>query len=150
MHLRNALRWPELTLAGFAFLLNVPWEMIQAPLFEGMGSMPHRAAVEYCTRAAFGDAGIMVIAFWIVAAAFSHGRGWLQQSGRIPIATFVVIGVLISIAIEMLATSRGSPEGWTYTADMPILWGLNVGLIPVLQWIILPPVAVLLSRRQLR
>ncbi|MEO8310526.1 MAG: hypothetical protein ABI520_05075 [Caldimonas sp.] len=149
-HLRNALRWPELTLAGFAFLLNFPWEMIQSPLFEGMGSMPHRNAVQYCTRAAFGDAGIMVIAFWIVAAASGSGRGWLQQSGRMPITIFVIIGVLISTAIEMLATSGRWPEGWTYTADMPVLWGVNVGLVPVIQWIILPPAAVLLTRRQLR
>ncbi len=103
-HLRNALRWPELTLAGFAFLLNFPWEMIQSPLFEGMASMPHRNAVQYCTRAAFGDAGIMVIAFWIAGAASGSGRGWLQQSGRVPIAIFVIIGVSISIA------SRCSPR----------------------------------------
>lgn len=149
-HLRNALRWPEFTLAGFAFLLNFPWEMIQSPLFEGMGSMPHGDAVQYCTRAAFGDAGIMVIAFWTVAAVSGRGRGWLQQSGRMPIAIFVILGVLISTAIEMLATSGRWPEGWTYTADMPVLWGVNVGLVPVLQWIILPPAAVLLTRRQLR
>lgn len=149
-HLRNALRWPELALAGFAFLLNFPWEIIQSPLFEGMASMPHRDAVQYCTRAAFGDAGIMLIAYWMVAAVSGRGRGWLQQSGRMPIAIFVIIGVLITIAIELLATSGRWLEGWTYSADMPILWGLNVGLVPVLQWIILPPVAVLLTRRQLR
>ncbi|MEO6972659.1 MAG: hypothetical protein ABI135_04455 [Rhodoferax sp.] len=149
-HLRNALRWPELALAGFAFLLNFPWEIIQSSLFEGMASMPHRDAVQYCTRAAFGDAGIMLIAYWMVAAVSGRGRGWLQQSGRMPIAIFVIIGVLITIAIELLATSGRWLEGWTYSADMPILWGLNVGLVPVLQWIILPPVAVLLTRRQLR
>ncbi len=112
--------------------------------------MPHRDAVLYCTRAAFGDVGIMVIAFWIVAAGSDRGRGWLKQPGRMPIAIFVIIGVLISIAIEMLATRGRWPEGWTYTADMPVLWGVNVGLVPVLQWIILPPAAVLLTRRQLR
>ena len=106
--------------------------------------------MQYCTRAAFGDAGIMVIAFWLVAAASGRGRGWLQQSGRMPIAIFVIIGVLISTAIERLATSGWWLEGWTYTADMPVLWGVNVGLVPVLQWIILPPAAVLLARRQLR
>ncbi len=149
-HLRNALFWPELTLAGFAFLLNFPWEIIQSPLFEGMASMPHGDAVRYCTRAAFGDAGIMVIAFWAVAATSRRSRGLLQQSGRMPIAIFVIIGVLISTAIEMRATSGRWPGGWTYTADMPVLWGVNVGLVPVLQWIILPPAAVLLTRRQLR
>ncbi|MEO7940240.1 MAG: hypothetical protein ABIR55_16545 [Burkholderiaceae bacterium] len=148
--LRNALRWPELALAGFALLLNFPWEIIQSPLFEGMASMPHRDAVQYCTRAAFGDAGIVLIAYWTVAVVSGRGRGWLQQSGRIPIAIFVIIGVLISIAIEVLATSGRWLEGWSYSADMPILWGVNVGLVPILQWIVLPPATVLLARRQLR
>lgn len=148
--LRNALRWPELALAGFAFLLNFPWEIIQSPLFVGMASMPHGDALQYCTRAAFGDAGIMVIAFWTVAAVSGSGRGWLQQSGPMPIAIFVIVGVLITTVIEVLATSGRWLEGWTYSADMPVLWGVNVGLVPILQWIILPPVAVLLTRRQLR
>ena len=150
MRLRDVLRWPELTLAGFAFLLNFPWEIIQSPLFEGMASMPHGKAVQYCTRAAFGDAGIMLVAFWAVAAASGSGRGWLQQSEHMPIALFTVIGVLITTAIEMLATSGRWLEGWTYSADMPVLWGINVGVVPILQWIILPPAAVLLARRQLR
>jgi hypothetical protein len=149
-HLRSALRWPELSLAAFAFLLNFPWETIQSPLFEDMASMPHRDAVRYCTRATFGDVGITLIAFWIVAATSGRGRGWILQSGRTPIAYFVIIGVLISSAIEVLATSGRWLEGWTYSADMPVLWGVNVGLVPVLQWIILPPAAVLLTRRQLR
>lgn len=149
-HLRNALRWPELALAGFAFLLNFPWEIIQSPLFEDMARMPHGDALKYCTRAAFGDAGIMLIAFWTVAVLSGRGRDWLQQSGRMAIAIFVIIGVLITTAIEVLATSGRWLEGWTYSADMPILWGVNVGLVPVLQWIILPPAAVLLTRRQLR
>ena len=148
--LRNALCWPEFTLAGFAFLLNFPWEIIQSPLFEGMAGMPHRDAVQYCTRAAFGDAGIVLIAYWTVAVVSGRGRGWLQQSGRMPIAIFTIIGVLITIAIELLATNGRWFERWTYSADMPVLWGINVGLVPILQWIILPPAAVLLTRRQLR
>ena len=149
-HLRNALRWPEFVLASFAFLLNFPWEIIQSPLFEGMASMPHGDAVKLCTRAAFGDAGIMVIAFWTVAAVSGRGRSWLQQSGPMLITIFAIIGVLISTTIEVLATSGQWFEGWTYSADMPVLWGTNVGLVPILQWIILPPAAVLLTRRQLR
>ncbi len=147
--LRDTLRSPELSLGGFAFLLNFPWEMLQSPLFEGMGSMPHREAVMYCTRAAFGDAAIMLIAFWTVAAV-GRGRGWLMQPTPVPMGAFVLIGLLITIAIEMLATSGRWLEGWTYSSHMPMLPGTNVGLVPILQWIVLPLLAVLLTRRQLR
>lgn len=147
--LRTTLRAPELSLGGFGFLLNFPWEIIQSPLFEGMDSMPHWEAVKYCTRAAFGDAAIMLIAFCAVAAA-GRGRGWLMKPAPVPIAAFMLIGLLITIAIETLATSGRWLEGWTYSVRMPLLPGTNVALVPMLQWIVLPPLAVLLTRRQLR
>jgi hypothetical protein len=146
---RNVVRAPELSLGGFAFLLNFPWEMIQSPLFEGMDSLPHGEAVKYCTRAAFGDAVIMLIAFWAVAAA-GRGRGWLMKPAPVPIAAFMLIGLLITVAIETLATSGRWLEGWTYSVHMPMLPGTDIGLVPMLQWIVLPPLAVLLTRRQLR
>ncbi len=147
--LLGALRAPEISLAGFAFLLSFPWEVIQSPLFEGMGSMPHREAVKYCTRAALGDAAIMLVAFWTVAAA-GHGRGWLMKPAPVPIAAFVLIGLLITIAIETLATSGRWLEGWTYSNLMPMLPGTSVALVPMIQWILLPPLALLLTRRQLQ
>ncbi len=148
--LASIARSPELALGGFAFLLSFPWEIIQSPLFEGMASMPHGNALRYCTRAAFGDAAIMLIAFWTVAATSSRGRGWLTQPRRMPLAGFVLVGVLITIVIEALATRGRWLEGWTYSVHMPLVPGTNVGLVPILQWLVLPPLAVLLARRQLR
>ena len=143
-------RTPEIVLGGFAFLLSFPWEMIQSPLFEGMVDMPHWDGVKYCTRAAFGDTAIMLVAFWVVAAATGRGRSWLTQSGRMPVVAIVLVGVVIAVVIEALATSGRWLEGWTYSVHMPMVPGTNIGLVPILQWIILPPMAVLLARRQLR
>ncbi len=112
--------------------------------------MPHSEAVKYCTRGAFGDAAIMLVAFWLVAAATGRGRGWLAESGRVPVVAFVLVGVLITIVIETLATSGRWLEGWTCSVHMPIVPGTNTGLVPILQWIILPPMGVLLARPQLR
>lgn len=53
----------------------------------------------------------MVIAFSTVAAVSGRGRGWLQQSGPMPIAIFVIVGVLITTVIEVLATSGRWLEG---------------------------------------
>ncbi len=52
-------RLPKANVLLFGFLLNFPWEFIQAPLFDGMAGAPHWEAVKSCTSAALGDAVIM-------------------------------------------------------------------------------------------
>lgn len=79
-------RAPEAHIATFAFLLNYPWEMLQAPLFEGLSSGAH----------------------------------WEQ----------VKLGL------------------WDYAPTMPLLPGAKIGLGPVLQWLILPPLIVWFARNQ--
>ena len=39
-------------------------------------------------------------------------------------------------------------SSWTYSSLMPIIPGLGVGLVPVLQWIVLPPLVAALVARQ--
>lgn len=41
MKLRVVRSAPELHVALFAFLLNLPWEFLQVPLYVGMPTMPH-------------------------------------------------------------------------------------------------------------
>ena len=42
---------PEATVAIFALLLNFPWEILRAPLFADMASLPHAEATRACLRA---------------------------------------------------------------------------------------------------
>jgi len=63
-------------------------------------------------------------------------------------AAFVVVGVAMAVAIEWLATHGFWLEQWTYSVDMPVLPGLGVGIFPVAQWVALPPLVVVLARRQ--
>ncbi|MEO8223611.1 MAG: hypothetical protein ABI661_02315 [Gammaproteobacteria bacterium] len=140
---------PEFNLALFALLLNFPWELLQAPLFEGLARMPHWEAVKGCSRAALGDTAILLIAHGSVAASGS-GRNWIMAPTRLQMTAFVLVGVSITVAIELLATRGWWYSGWSYSAAMPVLPGLRVGLVPLIQWIVLPPLAVILARRQLR
>ena len=142
-------RLPELNVVLFAFLLNYPWEFIQAPLFEGMAERPHWQAVKTCTQAALGDAVIMLIAFWGVAA-LNRSRAWIAAAGRRDVAIFLAIGVFITVAIEWMAQHGWWLISWNYSASMPVLPGLGVGLAPVLQWLVLPPLVSVLVGRQLR
>ncbi|MDT8436332.1 MAG: hypothetical protein RRA92_06205 [Gemmatimonadota bacterium] len=141
------LELPELAFALFAFLLNFVWEMLQVPFFVGVPLMPHWDAVLFCTRATLGDAGIAVVAFWLVAGTTAAGRGWALRPGRRHVIAFVAAGVGITAVLEIFFT-RVWPR-WTYSQMMPILPLLDVGVVPILQWVVLPPLIVWLVRRHL-
>ena len=146
----TALTWlPEFNVMLFALLLNYPWEFIQAPLFEGMAERPHWAAVKACTRAALGDAVIMLIAYWGVALV-NRSRTWIAAPGWRDALLFSSIGVGITVVIEWLALHGWWLGGWAYSSAMPVIPGLGIGLVPVLQWVVLPPLVVALAARQLR
>lgn len=137
---------PEANVIAFAFLLNYPWEFLQAPFFQDLVTAPHWEAVKRCTRAAVGDAVIALIAFWAVAAG-ARARSWILRPTHSQLLGFVGVGLAITVVIERLAT--GSLGLWTYADNMPTIPILRVGIAALLQWIVLPPIVVWFVRRQL-
>jgi hypothetical protein len=137
---------PEANVAFFAFLLHFPWEFLQVPFFTDMTTAPHWDAVKFCTSATLGDVAITLVAFWGTAAA-ARSRDWIRHPRRTTTATFVIIGVVITMVSERLAT--GPLGRWTYSELMPVVPVLGVGLVPVIQWLVLPLALLWLVRRQL-
>lgn len=140
------LEIPEVNIGIFAFLLNYPWEFLQVPFFAGMAAAPHWPAVLFCTRAAAGDAAIAVAAYWIVAAMVRR-RAWVTTPNMRHVVGFVAAGLVITTIVERLATEVWNR--WEYAAIMPTLPVLGTGVVPLLQWIVLPPLVVWFVRRQL-
>lgn len=146
---QGLLDQPETNILIFAFLLNYPWEFLQAPFFAGLSGATHWEAVKVCTRATFGDAVIMLIAYWSVAVA-ARDRWWFRALSRSRMLGFIAAGVIVTVAIEHFATRSMSPAwGWRYADAMPTLPVVDVGLTPLLQWILLPPLTIWFVRRQL-
>lgn len=137
---------PEFNVAVFAFLLNLPWEFAQVPLFADMPSAGHWRAIQVCGRATLGDVVIALTAFWVVAAS-ARARRWILAPTPRQVAGFVAVGVLITIVMEWLATQVVGR--WAYAEAMPVVPVLGVGLSPLLQWIVLPLLVVWFVRRQL-
>ena len=133
-------------MAVFAFLLHFVWEMWQIPFFTATSSDSHWVGVVACTRATVGDAAISLVAFWFVAAV-ARSRSWILDSSPSQVGTFVAVGVVITIMLESLAT--GPLKRWSYTSLMPLLPVLGTGIVPLLQWILLPPLTIWFVRRQL-
>lgn len=137
---------PEFNVALFALLLNFPWEFMQVPLFAEMPAMAHWDAILFCTRAALGDVLIALVAFWGVAA-LRRQRGWLLCPDARAVLGFVAVGIAITIGLEWHATALH--QRWQYAEGMPTLPLLGTGLMPLLQWLLLPPLVAWLARRQI-
>jgi len=146
--MRAVTRNLEFNLVVFALLLNFPWETLQAPLFVGMGEAPYSEAIRGCLRATLGDAVIMLLAYWIVSVALENRR-WILSPRAAHLIWFIALGVLITAVIEWLATRGHWIGSWTYSAGMPVVPGVGIGLSPLLQWVIVPLLVVWFVHRQL-
>lgn len=143
---RAVLELPELNIAVFAFLLNFAWEILQSGFFRGMTEARHGDAVRLCTLATFGDVGIALGAFWSVAWC-SGGRSWPLHPTAAQVTGFTALGLAVTLAFERLATQVWGL--WAYSEQMPMIPIAEVGVIPILMWMLLPPLIVWFVRRQL-
>lgn len=135
---------PEFNIYIFAFLLNFVWEMLQMPLFAlPPADTPYWPVIKMCAAATVADGFIMLIAFW-TASAFARSRYWFVAAERGHVLIFLITGLAITSAIELIATEMGV---WQYSPLMPVLFG--VGLSPFMQWVIPPLITLWFTRRQL-
>jgi hypothetical protein len=144
--MRRLIEAPETNVAIFAFLLNLVWELAQVPLFAGMPTTDHWRAILVCGRATLGDVVIVLVAFGSVAVV-ARSRNWVLRPTVRQGVGFVAAGVVVTIIMEGLATRV--LHRWAYAEAMPVLPILGVGLSPLLQWLLLPPLVLWFVRRQL-
>ena len=124
-----------------AFVLNFIWEMLQMLLYKGMQNNIQSTAV--CALAAIADA-LMVILIYFCFALIYKKVLWVQQLTVFQIFILVLVGGIGAILAELRYTALST---WTYNKSMPVIPFINVGLIPVLQFMILPACIYYLSYR---
>lgn len=134
------LRRFELPLIGFGFAANMVWELAQSPLYTDHGEgWRHVAWTRFhCT---LGDVLILLGAFWATAAVHRSWR-WPVTRGRGAVTFFVASGLAYTSWSEWLNTSVR--EAWAYAPAMPRV--LGIGLSPLLQWLVLPPLLLAVVR----
>lgn len=135
---------PEVRIAIFGFLTAFLWEMWQMPFYDRTG-LSIADAVRGCSLGSFGDAGILVLAYF-VAGKVAHDRYWLCNWSAAPLAAYLATGLAITIVVEHIALN--SEWGWRYSDAMPRDPAFGTGLVPVLMWIIVPVVVLWLARNQ--
>lgn len=146
IHFQRLLNLPELNISIFSFLLNFFWEVQQMPFFQISSEFSYFDTIKNCTFATVGDIGISLTAFWVIAVA-SKSRQWFRSAHWWQLSGFILVGIVITATFEALATKVLNL--WEYADIMLILPFFSTGLLPLLQWLLIPPMIIWFVKRQL-
>lgn len=130
-------------IAAVSFALNFLWEFAQAPLFSSMKQLALEEALFVCLRATLGDV-VLALAAYLGVALATHDLRWALRPSGGRLAAFTALGIGATILLELHAIGTGR---WVYDDSMPRLPLLGVGLSPILQWTLLPPISLVAVRK---
>jgi hypothetical protein len=123
----------------FAFLLNLIWEISQAPLYRYFHfEIKH---ILICALAAIADSIMTLLLYYLFAFLYKN-TFWPKNLSMGRIIAVISVGFTGSIISEVIYLKKGN---WAYNEAMPIIPVVHVGLSPVLQFIILPLLIYTLS-----
>ncbi|MEO5659409.1 MAG: hypothetical protein ABIQ90_06375 [Polaromonas sp.] len=125
-------------------VLNYFWEIAQGFLFVGMESWKN--IWWHCFVASLGD-GLIVWAIHAAGWRFFRRADWFMSAQLKVYGVMLMSGLIIAVAVEWLAVHL--LQRWTYTAKMPVLPGVNIGIVPLLQMLILPPLIFYIAEKWL-
>ena len=123
-----------LILFAVAVIFNYPWEVAQAPLYTGMDNM--NAPWWHCFVASLGDGALVLLIFAVGWLALRRSN-WFKRPGVRGYILMLVSGLTIAVAVEWVAVHM--LQRWDYVAAMPRLPVLDVGIMPIVQMLVLPP-----------
>ncbi|MEP6994494.1 MAG: hypothetical protein ABI968_08245 [Acidobacteriota bacterium] len=132
-------------LSVVAFVLHLAWESIQCPVFFEHGS--YDASPGGMALASVGDVGITWALYAAVALVSWQWRWSAQGWSRRQWAVLLGLALAIGWGIEARALAN---HRWSYKALTPLLPGLNVSVIPILQLLVLAPLIFRLADLVLR
>lgn len=121
-------------LFGLAVVVNYPWERAQSRLYV----LPGGTEVQWwmCATASVADGLVVLLIFWIGKLVIGH-RDWHLRPGARGYAVLLLSGAIISTVVEW--STIHAAHWWDYSPRMPLVPGLNIGLAPLAQMLVLPP-----------
>lgn len=144
----QATRWRAAArYLAFSSVLHLGWETAHLPLYTlWLAPLNERAfALLHCTG---GD--LLIAASTSALAVLLAGHDWPRRYAARRRVAFLatMLGVGYTVFSEWLNVEVR--QSWAYAPSMPLLPPLGTGLTPVLQWLVLTPVALMLATRPLR
>ena len=125
--------------------LHLIWEIVQLPLFTLWRTGTAREitfAVLHCTA---GD--LMIAALALLVALLLVGEATWPQRGSISVGV-VMLGIGIGYTIYSEWVNTVVRQSWAYAPIMPTLPWFGTGISPLMQWLVVPLIAMRLSTDQ--
>ncbi|OGS95846.1 MAG: hypothetical protein A3K04_12165 [Gallionellales bacterium RBG_16_56_9] len=122
--------------------MNFVWEIAEAPLYADMGSWGN--SWWHCFVASVGDGVLVGLIFAMGGVAFRRADWYRHPSGH-TYGLMLATGLCIGLGVEWAAIHVFNR--WAYTTGMPLIPGLDIGLVPVLQMLLLPPLIFHMAAR---
>lgn len=129
------------TMTGLAFITNLIWENVQAPLYAGYIDFASHFVV--CFRATLIDV-LIIIGIYGFLALIKRNFWWIKKVSAIDVLSLILIGFIIAQFIELNALQNAK---WSYSEAMPLIPLLKVGLTPIFQMMILPLLSFYLAEK---
>ena len=128
-----------------AVALNYPWELAQRTLFTPPS---HNGNVWlHCFGSSLGD-GLMILILFVAGWSAFGRRDWFVHPGPLQYALLIVAGAILAVFVEWTAVHV--LHRWRYADAMPRIPGIEMGIVPILQMVLLPPLIFHVSARLLR
>lgn len=114
-------------------ILNYPWERAQSSLYLTKDG----TAIPWwhCMLASLGD-GLLILLMFLAGRLVFGNPAWFEHPRLRSYLLMAVTGLAMIIPLEWSMISR--MKLWSYTADMPLIPGIVVGVSPVVQMLLLP------------
>ena len=136
--------WPEVRLIMLALPLELMWEIAQFPLYDVWHNNDWGYILYGLAHCTLGDLLILLVIYEVVAL-LNKSRYWPAKRLFLNVFSFTIMGAGYTIYSEIVNVQiKGT---WGYTDLMPILPGLEIGGMPFLQWLLIPPVLLWLLRQ---
>lgn len=126
-----------------ALVIDWHWELAQRMAVQPGINEAWTATVAGCFSAALGDVGLMLGVFFL-GAVWARDKRWTQSGSFKSYAMLSALGVIWAIALEALERRFGLRM---YSVAMPLIPGLRVGALPVVQAAVVIPLAFAFANR---
>jgi len=127
--------------AALAFALNLTWEIAQVRLYTIWAEVGRLSVAWALFHCSVGDVLIALALFALTGMALRR-VDWPASRPWAGGAIFVIGAMAYTAWSERYNVYRAG--NWGYTTSMPLIFG--IGLSPLLQWLILPPLLVFAYR----
>ena len=128
----------DFTFIGTTFLtslaLNYPWELAQLRFYAETGGLS--AMWWHCFKSSVVDAFLVLIILSTGRLLFGEWD-WFSRGSARRCLYILIAGTFVGIGVEWVGWRLLGR--WKYDVSMPLIPIFGVGLVPVLQMVVLPP-----------